>query len=107
MNRCCKDQFIASLFFTDSSCAKVAKKDSMNSEFSERVYKLSVSKSTPTGGFRPFNIRISEIQSTRLRAKRDTLFVTIKSYLPFLHSAIIPLNWSLFLSDVPDIPSSA
>ena len=64
----------------------------MNSLFSSSVYRLSVSKYTPTGGFKPFSIRISEMQSTRFLAKRDTLFVTIKSYCPCLQASIIALN---------------
>ena len=31
------DQFMASLFFMDSSCANVARKESINSEFSPKV----------------------------------------------------------------------
>ena len=102
-----RDQFMASLFFTDSSCAKVARKESINSVFSPKVYRLSVSKKTPTGGVKPLSILISEMQSTRLRAKRETLLVTIRSYSPLLQARIISLNSSLFFSDVPDMPSSA
>ena len=49
----------------------------------------------------------SVMQSTRFLAKRETLFVTIRSYSPRSHAAIISLKSSLFFSDVPEIPSSA
>ena len=107
LNRCANDQFIASLFLTDSSCANVARNDSINSLFSLSVFTLSVSKYTPTGFARPFSIRIVEIQSTRFLAKRETLLVTIRSYSPRLHASIIAANCSLFFNDVPEIPSSA
>ena len=53
------------------------------------------------------SFRIREIQSTRFLAKRETLFVTIRSYSPFSQAAIMALNSVRFFNDVPEMPSSA
>ena len=53
------------------------------------------------------SLRTREIQSTRFLAKRETLFVTIRSYSPFSQAAIMSLNAVRFFSETPEIPSSA
>ena len=76
-------------------------------ESADKVLRLSVSKNTPTGGVCLFSLRTRVMQSTRLRAKRLTLFVTMRSYSPRSQAAIIRLKSSRFLRDVPEMPSSA
>ena len=91
----------------DSSCAIVAWKDNAiwESSFNEKMHSLS--KNTPTGCGSSPSIRTVLIQSTTLRAKRETLFVMIMSIFPARQSAIMRLNSSRCASEVPLIPSSA
>ena len=72
---------------------------------SEKMF--SASKNTPIGGLRSDSMRTMPRKSTTFRAKRDTLFVMMRSILPTLHSAIMRLNSSRCFVDVPLMPSSA
>ena len=90
--------------FLDSSWALLAIIVKRNSASTSLESILSNMNITPTSNCLSF--RVYESVSTVFLANLETSFVIIRSILPFIASAIISLNPTLFLVCVPLIPSS-